>query len=247
MTFTHYRHATSLIEWEGKKILIDPLFAPKGTYPPIQNTKNQLNNPLIDLTVDYQDLLDADGVIITHNHNDHFDELAKEVMPKNKPLLCQIEDEPTFRALGFTQVTAPKGWSNWLGFACQSHPGYHGGHFYRKRLGPSSAFFLQGKTTSLYITGDTLLTAKVKKKLRSLKPEKIIAFGGNARMNKLGKLTMNHRDILKLARLMKKATVVAVHMDSLNHCRDNKKDLKSQTPRGAKIYVPEEGEKILLG
>ena len=40
MKFLHVRHATSLLTYGGIKILIDPVLADKGEYPPIDMTPN---------------------------------------------------------------------------------------------------------------------------------------------------------------------------------------------------------------
>jgi len=61
ISMTHYRHGTSIIELEGKRIPLDPVFAAKGSYPPIPYSGNNERNHLVDLVVDYGDLLDVDG------------------------------------------------------------------------------------------------------------------------------------------------------------------------------------------
>ena len=50
MNIKQIRNATLIIEYAGKKFLIDPVFADKGTYPPFPNSLRQdKNNPLVDL------------------------------------------------------------------------------------------------------------------------------------------------------------------------------------------------------
>ena len=185
-SMTHYRHATSIIELDGKRLLVDPLFADKGSYPPIVNTKNPRRNPLVGLPVPYGDLLDVDGVIITHNHNDHFDRLAKAEIPGDIPLLCQEEDCEAFLESGFTNITALGDDFGWLDFDCQRIKGYHGGHVFRNKLGTSSAFHIKGRESDVYITGDTLLTPAVRRSLKKISPHNIIAYGGRSKNKDTG-------------------------------------------------------------
>ncbi len=42
------RNATLMVQYAGKKFLIDPCLAPKGTYPPFPNSLRQdQRNPLV--------------------------------------------------------------------------------------------------------------------------------------------------------------------------------------------------------
>lgn len=245
ITISHYRHATSIILFENKKILIDPLFAGKGTYPPIQMTGNRLNNPLTDLPVNYHNLSEVDGVIITHDHNDHFDVLAKKNLPKHMPILCQIEDYKSYTQIGFTNVTPVSENVTWLGFDCRRITGTHGGGILKKALGISSAYFLQTENHSLYISGDTLYTSEIEKILREIKPEILILFGGGAKMKIAGRITMNHNEILSICKLLPESKIIAVHMDALNHCFDTREKLRRIIPESiSNLFIPEDGETL---
>ena len=53
MKFTQIRNATAHIEYAGKRFLIDPVFAPKDTYPGFEGTLNShLNWPTVELPFD---------------------------------------------------------------------------------------------------------------------------------------------------------------------------------------------------
>lgn len=243
----HIRHATTIIEIDGKKILVDPVLANKESYPAIVNTKNPKRNPLVDLPINKEIIMAVDGVVITHNHNDHFDEIAKKELPKDTPILCQKEDYNNFLSLGFTNLTSIDKETSWLGLECQRFIGYHGGHIYRKKLGTSSSIYLNGKTSDVYITGDTLLTFKVINILRYIRPQNILANGGGARMKILGKLTMNSSDILKMAKKNPSSNIIVVHMDSINHCFDTRNVLRKKIKdKNIKLVIPDDGEEIKI-
>lgn len=83
MNIQQIRNATVVIEYAGKKFLIDPILAKKGAYPPYPNSLRQdQNNQLVSLPTSIDQLINVDAVIVTHLHVDHFDEVAKDVLPK---------------------------------------------------------------------------------------------------------------------------------------------------------------------
>jgi len=246
-TFLHYRHATSLLEINGKKILIDPVFGNKGIYPPIQRSTNNRKNPLVDLPIDYHKINDIDGIIITHNHNDHFDIIAREVIDKDIPILCQNDDFEILSLNGFKNITAINKTTKWLGFFVKRFKGYHGGHIFKSKLGNSSSYLIECPDSKIYLTGDTLLTRKIKNILKNEEPNLIIANGGGARVKLLGKLTMDNNDIIKLRKYSKNSKIIVVHMDSINHCLDTRVKLKSKLKRkDFEIVIPMDGEKVTI-
>lgn len=94
MNITQIRNATQLITYAGKRFLIDPMLAPKGTYPGFPGTaRADIRNPMVDLPVDVQTLLDADAVIVTHTHADHWDQYAVELIAKGKPIYVQNDSD----------------------------------------------------------------------------------------------------------------------------------------------------------
>ena len=52
MRVTLVRHATLLLETSGRRVLVDPMLDAAGTRPPIEDTPNQVRNPLVDLPTD---------------------------------------------------------------------------------------------------------------------------------------------------------------------------------------------------
>ena len=94
MNITQIRNATQLITYAGKRFLIDPMLAPKGTYPGFPGTaRADIRHPMVELPVDVQTLLDADAVIVTHTHADHWDQYAVELIAKGKPIYVQNDSD----------------------------------------------------------------------------------------------------------------------------------------------------------
>lgn len=107
MNITQIRNATQHITFGGKTFLIDPMLAAKGTYPGFAGTaRAEIRNPTVDLPVDIDTLLNVDALIVTHLHEDHWDEAAARVVPKDKPIYVQNDrDAQVLREQGFTQLT----------------------------------------------------------------------------------------------------------------------------------------------
>ena len=106
MKLTQIRNATLLLEYAGKKFLIDPMLAEKEAWPGFAgNARPHLRNPMVDLPVPLDELLAVDAVIITHTHADHWDEAAQQQVPKNMMIYSQNEsDAALLRSQGFENV-----------------------------------------------------------------------------------------------------------------------------------------------
>src|SRR3982750_4009197 len=95
------RHATLLLETSLGRVLVDPMLRAAGTTPPIENTPNPVWNPLVELPVPADEgVRDVALCIITHLHDDHFDDL----LPREIPILTQPESADELRRRGYTDV-----------------------------------------------------------------------------------------------------------------------------------------------
>ena len=91
MKFQQIRSALSIVEFAGVRFMIDPMLAPKNTYPVFPYTcVTGEGNPTTDLPVSLESLFDVDAVIVTHLHLDHFDDTAREVLPKSLVLFAHF-------------------------------------------------------------------------------------------------------------------------------------------------------------
>ena len=107
LTYQHVRNATARIEYAGSVFLVDPFLAEKGTYPGFEGTPNSEKRiPLIDMAEPAQDVIKGiDAVILTHTHLDHWDDAAREILPKDIAFFVQnAGDARTIREQGFTNV-----------------------------------------------------------------------------------------------------------------------------------------------
>ena len=97
------RNATLVLNYANQKLLIDPMFAEKGRYPGFPQTKNaEVRNPMVEMPVSPESLINVDAVLLSHLHPDHWDEVAIKILPKDMPVFAQNEeDKKTIQSQGF--------------------------------------------------------------------------------------------------------------------------------------------------
>lgn len=103
-SYQHIRNATAKIEYAGQTFLIDPFFAPKNSMAGFAGTYHSAKRiPLVDLPMPSSQIMKGvDAVIITHTHEDHWDEAAQKAIPKHLPVFVQHEkDAALVRSQGF--------------------------------------------------------------------------------------------------------------------------------------------------
>jgi len=94
MQLTQIRNATLKLDYAGVRFLIDPMLADKEAWPGFAGTaRAHLRNPLVALPVAVDELLDVDVIIVTHTHQDHWDEAAQQLIPKDKVIYTQNESD----------------------------------------------------------------------------------------------------------------------------------------------------------
>ncbi|WP_010246443.1 MBL fold metallo-hydrolase [Acetivibrio cellulolyticus] len=240
------RHATMIIYYNNVKILVDPVLSPKNTISAVINVPNKKDNPLKDLPVSMDSIVDCDAVFVTHTHRDHFDDAAIKFLPKNITLFCQPKDEVKIKKFGFTNVIPVKDNFEWRNIKINRTKGKHGHFITALKMAPVSGFVISAPSEPVvYLTGDTIWCSHTKKTIEKYHPEIIVSNCGEARFARGKAITMDAEDILSICKKTPEAKVVAVHMDAWNHCRLSKEDLrnfKTKHSLNGQIFIPEEGE-----
>jgi L-ascorbate metabolism protein UlaG (beta-lactamase superfamily) len=245
------RHATLIVEYSGHTILVDPMLDDAGARPPIQNSPNPRNNPLVPLPIPAQEVLQgAEAVLVTHTHSDHWDASAGTLLRKDAPLLGQPEDEAKFRSQGFTQVQPIKNVLTWDGIEITRTGGQHGTGEIAKMLAPVSGFVLRARgEPTLYIAGDTIWCREVDEALKTFAPELVVVNAGGARFLEGDRITMSEQDVITLCQQAPRAQVVAVHMEAINHCLLTRSDLAFQLEAARviqQVAIPNDGDWVRI-
>jgi L-ascorbate metabolism protein UlaG (beta-lactamase superfamily) len=241
------RHATLVVEFAGHSLLVDPMLDAVGERPPIQNSPNPRNNPLVPLPMEPQEFLsNTEAVLVTHTHADHWDTSAEKLLPKNIPLFGQPEDEAKFQAAGFTTVRAIQKSLPWNEIIISRTGGQHGTGEIAKMLAPVSGFVLKADNEpTLYIAGDTIWCSAVQDALDAYEPDVIVLNAGGARFLEGNPITMSASDVITVCRRAPKAKIVAVHMEAINHCLLTRDGLAFEVEAARvaeRVRIPADGE-----
>lgn len=245
------RNATLLIEYGGKKILVDPMLSPKGA---IESWAGIERNPTIELKMPVENIVkDVDMVIVTHTHEDHFDKVASKVLDKSVELMIQSADQDFFQKEGFGNVTVLDESKLWNGIMIYRLDGAHGSGEVLEMMGKTSGFILKAKNQpTVYIVGDAIWTDEIKKNIKKFKPDYIVVNLGGALIKGFENtpIIMNEAQTMTLIGGSGKAKVIAVHMDALDHCRTTRSSLRKKADQlnisKDKLIIPQDAEVIML-
>lgn len=245
------RNATLLVQYAGKRFLIDPALADKGTYPPFPNSLRQdQNNPLVDLPTSIDHIIsNVDSVILTHLHLDHWDDAAKERLPKDIKIFVQNEeDELEIRNAGFENVEVLQEASSFGDIQLIKTKGEHGRGEILKLAGQvCGVVFKHPSEKTLYIAGDTVWYDTVQESIDTHKPEVIVVHGGDNQFLQGGSLVMGTEDIFHVYQAAPRAKIISVHMEAVNHWTLSREELRSFTNEkgiSSHVLVPNDGEAL---
>lgn len=241
-----FRNATLKLDYAGRTILIDPYLAPKHSLP---SFTGRSPNPMVDLPASIETILDGvELVVVSHLHTDHFDSIAKEVVPKDLPLICRPGDETTILEAGFTDIRPLIDVFDWNGLVFTRREGSHGLGPVVEKMGPVMGFTLEAVgEPSIYWAGDTVLYPPVAKVIEETAPDIIVTHSCGAKWD--GDLiVMDAEQTIATAELAKHALVVATHMEALDHATTTRAELcraaeaAGITPK--RLFIPQDGETL---
>lgn len=167
------RNATLKLRYGGATLLIDPYLAPRHSLP---SYAGMSPNPLVDLPMAIDAITrDAELVVVSHRHTDHFDGVAQDVLAKDMPLLCQPEDETALRTLGFTEVIPLADSLSWNAITFERCEASHGLGAITEVMGPVMGVILRHEDEpTLYLAGDTVLYPPVIETIRCAAPDLVV-------------------------------------------------------------------------
>lgn len=249
------RHATCTLSNDHFRMLVDPMLSPAEAMDPIANAGNQRRIPMVPLPLSDTELQHIiqhlDAVLLTHTHRDHWDAYAQSLLPKQLPIFCQPEDQHTLEQVGFTHVIPVTQHTTWQGVEIYRTGGQHGTGELGRKMGPVSGFVLKGEDIpTTYIAGDTIWCLEVQQALEQYVPDVVVLNAGAATyVTGGGPITMNADDVCQVCRAIPTAHIIAVHMETVNHCQLTRASLRGALEAQGlekQVLIPYDGETLTL-
>ena len=214
--------ATVLIRYRGLTIMTDPNFLHKGEHVHLGYglTSQRRTNPAID----FDKLPPIDLVILSHMHDDHFDKLVQEKLPRNTPIVTNKEASEALKRLGFTQRFALSVWDRLevskgeARVRITAAPGRHGAAgvsvLLPKVMGSVLDFGANADTPDyrMYIRGDTLVYDDI-----NTIPQRFPGIDlallhlGGTRILGVFKVTMDGKDGVQMLQIIRPKKAIPIH------------------------------------
>jgi len=255
MNIHQIRNATIVVEYAGKKFLIDPMLAEKGTLPPFgpgvglpPAPRQDQNNPLVILPTSIDNIVsNVDAVIVTHLHLDHWDEAAIKALPKDIKLFAQNEEDATeIRNTGFQNIEVLQEDTVFEDIQLIKTKGEHGRGEILEHAGHTcGVVFKHADEKTLYVAGDTVWYDAVQEVIDTHKPEIIVVNAGDNQFLVGGSLVMGKDDVYEVVKAAPEAKIIAVHMEAVNHWTLSREELKNfinEKEIASNVLVPNDGE-----
>lgn len=224
--------ASLAFQFNGLKILTDPVFG-EGAQAFTMGDPNEMfdleKGPNIRTFERLTALPDVepesfDVVVLSHTHEDHFDQTAQSLLPENVPMIAPPADVAKVRGMGFQRVgslawgesrTFKAGVGEVVITAVNAHHSTNAGM--GAVLGVGNGYWLAfkqgGWRRTVYWTGDTFPTEDVVATVRALgAPDVMIPHVGAVGVTgPLGQITMGAEDVVKFAKAVSAKKVLPVH------------------------------------
>jgi L-ascorbate metabolism protein UlaG (beta-lactamase superfamily) len=241
------RNATLRLTYNGARILIDPYFAPKHSLP---SYADKSKNPMVDLPITPEMIMEGiDLILVSHLHTDHFDSVAKEMLPKDVPLFCQPGNETVIQEAGFQDVRVIENSVVWRGITITRTDGQHGEGETAQLMGKVSGFVFEAEgEPTLYWTGDTIWYAPVEQVVRERQPDVIVTHSCGATWKGSTPIVMDAIQTAAVCKAAPQSVIVATHMQALDHATVSRADLRQYaTGQGIadhQLLIPADGDTL---
>lgn len=257
MKIHQIRNATLIIELGNHRILVDPMMARKDTLPPLRLFGARQRNPMVELPDSASTAFDTvTHCLITHCQKGHFDHLdragQKWLCERQIPVICTPHDAPFLAAHGLNVQPLPSNHeqpSPFLGGTISTVRCMHGRGLIGKVMEHGVGYLIEvPDEPSLYLAGDTILTAAVRDFVLNYQPQISVVPAGGARFDLGGDIIMGIDEVIEFTGLVQ-GTVVANHMEAISHCPVSRAALAKAGMRARvekRLRIPVDGEILVF-
>lgn len=254
---TQIRNATLHVVYGGVRFLVDPMLSDRHSWPGFEGTVNsEERNPLVHLPMTREEIVEVDAVIVTHLHEDHWDEEARKALPKALPIYTQNNaDAEIIRGQGFTDVRVLSAKSSFDGVQLIKTGGRHGTEAHYAALGKilgeaCGVVFKKVGAKTIYLAGDTIWQDDVATALETRGPDVVILNTGYAMIVGIeGGIIMGTQDVLSVHKAAPEALLIGSHMEAVNHCTVSRSGLRAFAHDNGfadKLRTPGDGETLIV-
>lgn len=254
---TQIRNATLHVVYGGVRFLVDPMLSDRHSWPGFEGTVNsEERNPLVHLPMTKEEIIDVDAVIVTHLHEDHWDEEARKALPKGLPIHAQNDaDAEIIRGQGFTDVRVLSATSSFNGVQLIKTGGRHGTEAHYAAIGKllgkaCGVVFKMAGAKTVYLAGDTIWQEDVATALATHRPDVVILNTGYAMIVGIeGGIIMGTQDVLSVHKAAPEALLIGSHMEAVNHCTVSRSGLRAFAHDNGfadKLRTPGDGETLVV-
>jgi L-ascorbate metabolism protein UlaG (beta-lactamase superfamily) len=214
--------ATTLLRLGPFTLLTDPNFLHAGqrVYLGYGLFSKRRTDPALEI----EQLPPLDAVVLSHLHGDHFDRVAKARLPRSVPVVTTLAAERQLRRWGFGAAEGLRWWASTEmrrgGYRLRitSVPAQHGPAVAHYLMPPTMGSVLEftvpdGRTCTLYITGDTLYRPALRAIADRFDPidAMLVHLGGTRVLGLL--LTMDGHQGARLVELLRPRLTLPIHYD----------------------------------
>lgn len=248
------RNAALRLHYAGHLILIDPDLAPALSR---RSFTGKSPNPMVELPFSIEQILQGiEFVVVSHLHQDHFDTVAYEIVPKHLPLLCQPGDESFIREKGFQDVTPLENSLTWQGIQFTRIGGHHGTGEVETLMKNVMGMIIQapGEPT-VYWAGDTILCEEVRTAIAHYSPDIIVTHSCGAMWPDSAEqrwlIVMDAEQTIQTCQIAPpQTTIIATHMEALDHSTTTRASLRQYAAAAGltpeRLAIPLDGETLTL-
>ena len=236
--------ATFILSIGDLKIAVDPVLCKKGTVQDYFWFKSKRIESPIYAENDFENI---DLWLITHNHEDHLDNIGLSKISNSSRIICNSNSSKLLQKGRISNFTILR-WNKTTEFNTKGYkikieaiPAIHG-------INPLSAL-LAGKVNgyyltiikgneriSIYITGDTVYKSKIIKVLESKQIDVLIPNMGAAKQGSwIMTLTLNSDMLKKIIKKLNPEIVIPVHYGTFEHYKEPIKKIKEINDERIKV------------
>ena len=182
------RNATVKLYLGSRTLLVDPYLAAQNEG---FSYAGKLRSPLVPLPLSIDEIVaDVDAVFVSHLHSDHFDAAAKQLLPRDLPILCPAALQAKLGGFGFTNVTGIDDELDWFGIQLAITPGRHGPDSVYADMGNVNGLVVRAPgAPTLYWVGDSIWCAEVRQTIDRFQPKHIVVHACGATWEGRGPLS----------------------------------------------------------